>query len=212
MTARPCLTSRCSCRLGGLLRCRGSLRDSDSAAQLNSASNGPAIALPMKSSLRRAKYSFWRTDLRVKEASSVDFVGYRYRVPFIGLRFAICAPGERHNHSDRECSAVGPCCSDYSSSYVVVSLSNDAGTTNGYYSGISRGGYAVYDVPEFKKLRDGSYTITADYWGKLSVGFQGYGEISTSVDLPSNGLATRRSVSLFLDLDSAPEARTRALS
>ena len=80
-------------------------------------------------------------------------------------------------------------------SYVVVSLSNDAGTSNGYYSGISSGGYAVYNVPEFTKLRDGSYTITADYWGKLSFGFQGYGEISTSVDLPYNG-SSNASVSL----------------
>jgi hypothetical protein len=72
-------------------------------------------------------------------------------------------------------------------SYVVVTLSNDAGTQTAYYSGISSGGYAVYNVPEFTKLRDGSYTITADYWGKVSIGFQGAGEVSTTVDLPSNG-------------------------
>jgi hypothetical protein len=80
-------------------------------------------------------------------------------------------------------------------SYVVVSVSNVAETTNGYYSGISNGGYAVYDVPEFTKLPDGSYTISVDYWGKLSFGFQGYGEIWTSVDLPHNG-SSNASVSL----------------
>jgi len=80
-------------------------------------------------------------------------------------------------------------------SYVIVTLSGDsAGTQTGYYSGIS-GGYAVYIIPEFKKLKDGSYTITADYWGKLSLGFKGYAEVSTSIDLPSNG-SSDASVSL----------------
>ena len=54
-----------------------------------------------------------------------------------------------------------------------------------------------YNIPEFTKLRDGTYTITADYWGKLGVGFQGYGEESTSLDLPSNGSEQRVSQSHF---------------
>ncbi|MGO9410129.1 MAG: hypothetical protein ACLQCB_05175 [Spirochaetia bacterium] len=72
-------------------------------------------------------------------------------------------------------------------SYVIVTLNGDsAETQTGYYSGIN-GLYAVYFIPEFKKLKDGSYTITADYWGKAIVGFLGYAEVSTSIDLPSNG-------------------------
>jgi hypothetical protein len=80
-------------------------------------------------------------------------------------------------------------------SYVIVTLNGDsAEAQTGYYSGIS-GLYAVYSIPEFKKLKDGSYTIAADYWGKFGGGFLGYAEVSTGIDLPSNG-SSDASVSL----------------
>jgi len=76
-----------------------------------------------------------------------------------------------------------------SRSYVDVSINDSSGTTyRCYYSGTS-GTYAIYHVPEFDKLQDGYYTITATFNWPVTSPLPGFSwsTTSTTVDLPDNG-------------------------
>ena len=72
-----------------------------------------------------------------------------------------------------------------STSYVDVSLDDSSGTTQrGYYAGTS-GNYAVYGIPEFDKVQNGSYTISASFswWTTSIIGLPITSTISTSTDV-----------------------------